>query len=58
MKTTFKSSKAHFSKEFNQEDTLERYKYLSRRIDKISDAYKKNIVGALTDEELEKILNF
>lgn len=44
--------------DLTREETIERFEYLSLKVDKISDAYNKNISGELTDEELEFALNF
>lgn len=50
--------KRHYLRDQSQEESLEKYKYLTSKIDKIYDAFKKNISGKLTDEELNEVLKY
>lgn len=39
-------------------ESLETYNYLTRKIERMSEAFRKNINGMLTDEELNETLSY
>jgi|GEM_PF-2379432 hypothetical protein len=50
--------KAHRLADLTYEESLEFHKYLTRKVEKMDNAFKKNINGALTDEELNEVLDY
>lgn len=50
--------KAHTFEDLSDNEMLEFYKYLSRKIEKMNAAFKKNLNGVLSEEELNEVLSY